>query len=156
VTEALDTQDPSSRDLGLAAEQRAARALEEAGYLIIETNWVLRAEPVGDGDDDDRGCDQKPRRQGRAIGELDVVAWHGGAGQTLCFIEVRSRANADHGHAAEMIDRGKRARVSRMAGAYLHEKGRELRAEAYRFDAVAITGDVVDIIQDAWRLGIPT
>jgi putative endonuclease len=79
-------------------------------------------------------------------GELDIVARDG---DILCFIEVRSRADASHGHAAEMIDARKQAQVSRVA---LHYIGlRNPRFDRSRFDVVAITGDDELLIKDAWR-----
>ena len=135
----------NKRALGERAERQALEMLESAGYAIVERNWVCRLDAV----------DSPPgSRDGVIVGELDLVAWHGGQGATLCFIEVRSRADDEHGHAAEMVTRTKQRQVSRMAGEYLHARGETLRAGAYRFDVVAITGAQIDLIQDAWRLGI--
>src|SRR5262245_41497611 len=58
--------------LGASAEDQATRLLLESGYRIVERNFRCRA------------------------GELDLIARHGPA---LVFVEVRSRADADHGHA---------------------------------------------------------
>ncbi len=113
----------TTRETGASAEDRAAAALEAAGYTIIQRNWT---------------CD---------VGELDVVARER---DILVFVEVRSRANAGHGHAAEMVTPAKRRRVSRVAAAYL---GLERPVfEECRFDVVAITGEQLDIVRDAWRL----
>ena len=114
---------PTTTAIGSAAEQRAVAALEAAGYLIIVRNWS------------------------RAIGELDVVAWDG---DVLVFVEVRSREDDVHGHAAEMVSSRKRAKVSRVASLYL-----EIERPAYdacRFDVVAVTGPDVEVIKDAWRV----
>ena len=108
---------------GADAEDRAAAALIAAGYTIVEKNWR---------------CD---------AGELDLVARDG---SVLAFVEVRSRADADHGHAAEMVGARKRSKVVRAAKVYLAiERPIE---PLLRFDVVAITGDQIEIIQDAWRL----
>ncbi|HVK88186.1 MAG TPA: YraN family protein [Kofleriaceae bacterium] len=115
---------PATADIGASAENAAIEALIVNGYYIVERNWR---------------CD---------IGELDVIARDG---EILVFIEVRYRADAEHGHAALMITPEKRRRVTRVAIAYL-----ELCKPAFeecRFDVVAITGSEIDIIQDAWRLG---
>jgi putative endonuclease len=109
-------------ECGASAEADATGALLAAGYQIVERNFACRA------------------------GELDIVARDG---DVLVFIEVRSRADGAHGHAAEMVSPGKRARVTRVARIYL-----EARAPVFdecRFDVVAVTGDVIDIIKDAWR-----
>ena len=111
---------------GSEAEDRAAAALVAAGYSIVEQNWR---------------CD---------AGELDIVAREG---SVLAFVEVRSRSTDAHGHAAEMVSSRKRSRVVRAAKIYLAIE-RPIEPEM-RFDVVAITGGHIEIIRDAWRLGLP-
>lgn len=109
--------------VGASAETAATRLLLERGYRIVERNFRCHA------------------------GELDVIARDRGV---LVFVEVRSRTDPDHGHAAEMVDAHKQRQVARVAAYYL-----ELRAPDYeevRFDVVAITGGEAELIQDAWRL----
>jgi putative endonuclease len=108
---------------GATAETLATRALVRAGYRIVERNYRC------------------------AAGELDIVAQDG---PILAFVEVRSRADATHGHAAEMVGRSKQRQVARVAAVYLEH--RKPPAERMRFDVVAITGDQVELIKDAWRL----
>lgn len=117
----METSTTSER--GATAEAVAVEALLRAGYDIVEQNWT---------------CD---------AGEIDIIARQG---DVLVFVEVRSRADGMHGHAAEMVTPAKQRRVTRLAGIYLL-----LERPAYercRFDVVAITGDEVEIIQDAWRV----
>jgi putative endonuclease len=109
-------------ETGSAAESRAVQLLVRKGYRIVERNFRCRS------------------------GELDVVARDG---DVLVFVEVRSRANADHGHAAETVDVRKQKQVARVAMHYIG-----LRDPVFaksRFDVVAITGDDEVLIQDAWR-----
>ena len=109
--------------LGASAETLATRVLVANGYTIVERNFRC------------------------AAGELDIIARDRGV---LVFVEVRSRADADHGHAAEMVDRRKQRQVARVAMEYIG-----LRNPVFvrsRFDVVAITGDEVALIVDAWRL----
>jgi putative endonuclease len=108
---------------GGSAEARATSLLVGKGYEIVERNFRCPS------------------------GELDIVARDRG---TLCFVEVRSRANADHGHADEMVDRKKQRQVARVAMHYIAL--RDPVFERSRFDVVAITGDEIALIQDAWRL----
>ncbi|MDX2092233.1 MAG: YraN family protein [Kofleriaceae bacterium] len=115
--------DRSRIEAGAFAEADAVAALLAADYDIVDRNWK---------------CD---------VGELDVVARDG---SILVFIEVRYRADAEHGHAAEMITAAKRQRVTRVARAYLALVQPEFTE--CRFDVVAITGGEIDIIQDAWRV----
>lgn len=114
---------PSTVERGHSAESLACSALVRAGYTVVERNFRCRA------------------------GEIDIVAREG---RVLCFVEVRSRADGKHGHAAEMVGPRKRAYVSRVAGVYLAL--RRPRYSEARFDIVAITGPRLDILRDAWRL----
>jgi putative endonuclease len=116
---------PTTIEIGASAEQRAVYHLEHDGYRIVERNFKTK------------------------LGELDIVA-RDRAGE-LCFIEVRSRTNADFGNAAESVNHLKRGKVTKMAQLYLTQ--RQPRFDEARFDVVALTGDRIDLIRDAWRLG---
>jgi putative endonuclease len=109
-------------EAGASAEARATALLVRAGYRIVERNFRCKS------------------------GELDIVARDG---DVLCFIEVRSRTDATHGHAAEMIDHRKRSQVERVAFSYIAMRNPDF--ERARFDVVAITGDDELLIRDAWR-----
>jgi putative endonuclease len=113
---------PSTVERGADAETRASQLLVERGYRIVERNFRC------------------------ASGELDIVARDG---DILCFVEVRSRASGEHGHAAETVNRKKQRQVARVAMHYLGL--RDPRFAQSRFDVVAITGDEVLLIQDAFR-----
>lgn len=112
-------------DHGAWAETAASHALEQRGYRVVERNYRCKC------------------------GELDIVAYDG---TTIVFVEVRSRSNADHGHAAEMVGRKKQRQVAKVALYYLCE--REPSYGEARFDVVAITGGAIEIIQDAFRTGL--
>ena len=108
---------------GASAEADAAHLLATAGYRIVERNFRCKA------------------------GELDIIARDG---DVLVFIEVRSRADDEHGSAAEMIGRTKQRRVARVAAVYL-----QLRSPAFdecRFDVVAITAGEAILLKDAFRV----
>ena len=108
---------------GATAERDAAQLLVAAGYEIIERNYRCKA------------------------GELDVVARDAGV---LVFVEVRSRSDDEHGHAAEMVRRRKQRRVIRVARYYV--AAAEPDYESCRFDVVAITGDEAILLKDAFRV----
>jgi putative endonuclease len=111
-------------EIGARNEQRAVEALQDRGYAIIERNFRIKT------------------------AELDIVARDREG--VLCFVEVRSRADDHFGNAAETVGSIKRAKVTRGARAYL-----AVRKPAFalaRFDVVAITGERIDVIADAWRL----
>jgi putative endonuclease len=115
--------DQTTVERGASAEAVATGMLVAAGYRIVERNFR---------------CD---------IGELDIIARDG---DVLVFVEVRSRATDDHGHAAEMVDRNKQRRVTRVASYYLLSVDPDY--DECRFDVVAITGTDVELIKDAWRV----
>jgi len=114
----------STSDTGERAEDRAVALLAQQGYAIVERNVAC------------------------GLGELDIVARDPRG--VLVFVEVRSRRDAEHGHAAEMVGPHKRRRVTRMARWYLY--ARQPTFDEVRFDVIAITGDEIDHIVDAWRV----
>src|SRR5690242_8939046 len=95
--------------LGIVGEDIAARELVSRGYAILE------------------------RRYRTEYGEIDIVAQDG---ETLVFVEVRAKATAEFGTAAESITDGKKRKVTRMAVDYLTRH--QVRDRACRFDVVAI------------------
>jgi putative endonuclease len=95
---------------GKAAEDAAAAWLEERGFRVLACNHRTPA------------------------GEVDLVC---AEGETLCFVEVRSRASEDHGTPAETITRAKARRVARAAEDWTLRNGVEDRP--MRFDVVAVT-----------------
>lgn len=115
----------STAERGGHAERVAERELVRLGYRIVERNFRCTA------------------------GELDLVARDG---ETLVFVEVRSRRTDRYGSALAAVGRDKQRQVSRVAAAYLAL--RKPTFDTCRFDVVGITGDRVEVVQDAWRLGM--
>ena len=111
-----------SRQLGAQAEARAAEFLQRKGYRVVDRNWTCRG------------------------GEIDLVCLDGDG--TLVFVEVRARRSSSHGTPLETVVDVKRRRLVRAAGIYVHMKGRH--DAACRFDVVAISGDVVEHVEDAF------
>ena len=108
---------------GHASELAAERALVRRGYRIVERNF-----------------------RGR-VGELDLVAYDG---DVLVFVEVRSRSDGHHGGGLGAITPAKLRQVARVAALYLAL--RRPRFTTCRFDVVAITGDQLTIVPDAFRI----
>lgn len=109
---------PSQRQ-GRAGEQAALRYLRRQGLRLVEANFSCPG------------------------GEIDLVM-HDGA--TLVFVEVRQRADHDHGGAAASIGPQKIRRLVHAAQVYLQ---RFDALPACRIDVVAIDGDQLDWLQDA-------
>jgi putative endonuclease len=113
-----------SRAAGTRFERLAAQFLTRAGFRVLEANYVCRG------------------------GEIDLVCDDAG---TLVFVEVRARADDRHGTAAETVGGVKRARLIHAARHYLAVRvGQDV---ACRFDVVAITGEVIEHVRDAFQTG---
>jgi putative endonuclease len=113
----------STLEVGTTSEDRAADHLVRKGLRIVERNYRCK------------------------LGELDIVARDGGV---LVFVEVRSRRSAEFGSALDAVSWRKRQQVTRVAMQYLAY--RKPRFDSARFDVVAITGDELVHVRDAWRL----
>ena len=81
-----------------------------------------------------RGYEIFDRRYRTRIGELDVIARDG---DTLVFVEVKTRATESFGSAFDAITRSKRRVIVQMAGDYLTRR-RSWNGPC-RFDVVAVT-----------------
>lgn len=102
-----------TRQKGLAAEQEVKAWLEGQGYQVVDHN----VRTLG--------------------GELDLVAYDGA---TLCFIEVRSRADEQMGGPLETVGPAKQRRLIRAARGFLLERfNSETETPVCRFDVVGVT-----------------
>lgn len=69
-------------------------------------------------------------------GEIDLIA---NDHDTLVFIEVRYRSNADHGTPAETVQFAKQIKIIRTARYFLQKRGLTNRMPC-RFDVIGISG----------------
>lgn len=95
--------------LGQWGENLAADYLQKQGYRIVERNFRNR------------------------LGEIDIIAREG---DTLCFVEVRTKTSLDQGHPLESISERKKKHMIRTAASYLKDK--RLFDVDVRFDVVAV------------------
>ncbi|GMV01464.1 MAG: YraN family protein [Burkholderiaceae bacterium] len=107
---------------GDAAEARALEFLVERGLRLVARNVASR------------------------LGEIDLVMRDG---DTLVFVEVRSRARRDFGGAAASVGPDKQRRLRREAQRYLVASFGD-RWPACRFDVCALEGTSIDWIRDAF------
>lgn len=98
------------KPLGRQGEDAAARFLKRLGYQILA-----------------RSDQSKP-------GELDLVARDG---DTIVFVEVKTRRSQEAGHPVEAVGAGKQRRLTRLAVTFLKRHG--LLESRARFDVIAVT-----------------
>lgn len=103
---------------GDAAEERACRHLEGAGFTIVERNFRTKG------------------------GEIDIVARKG---DVLVFVEVRSLEEPAFGAPEESVTPAKRRRIVGAARRYLSKVTPSSWREA-RFDVIAIEGRGADAV----------
>ncbi|MDZ4178910.1 MAG: YraN family protein [Coriobacteriia bacterium] len=95
--------------MGQRGEDAASAYLERVGMSIVERNWRDKA------------------------GEIDVVALDG---ETLVFVEVKTRRSASAGTPEESVSPTKQKRLTRLARIYVDRAG--LTECEIRFDVIAI------------------
>lgn len=97
------------KQTGRHGEDIAVRHLVGKGYKVIDRNWRC------------------------PIGELDIIMKDG---DTLVFVEVRTRRGQSFGTAAESVTPAKQERLIELARTYLQE--REAPPQSWRIDVVAV------------------
>jgi putative endonuclease len=110
-----------SRAVGAVAERLAADYLLGLGFTLLATNYACKG------------------------GEIDLVCDDSG---TLVFVEVRARKGHRFGSPEETVVPVKRRRLILAARHYLARHGEE---RACRFDVVAIEGDRITHIPNAFE-----
>jgi putative endonuclease len=110
---------------GSAGELSAYRYLRQHGYKIVARNYRKR------------------------FGEVDLIGWDG---DTLAFIEVKSRTSHTRGRPEEAVHRNKQRQICRVAREYRSRN--HLHDINYRFDIVSIEGiagqEHVDLLKGAF------
>jgi putative endonuclease len=113
------TETAKHLELGRRGEELAAAYLQKHDYRIVAANFRL---PVG------------RNRVGVLINvEIDLVAYEG---ETLCFIEVKSRASDWFAPPEANVDRRKQRQIARAARAY--RRMFDLVGAPYRYDVVTV------------------
>lgn len=114
----LPTTNASSR-LGVRGESLAAGFIEMLGYRIVMSNFKA---PIG-----------RNSRGVQVSGEIDLIALDG---ETLCFIEVKTRRSADLNAPLSAVDLRKQRQITRAARVYRRFFG--LTEMVQRFDVVTV------------------
>ena len=105
--------------LGSRGELLAADLLVREGYRIVMSNFTV---PVG-----------RNSRGVQITGEIDIIALDG---ETLCFIEVKTRRSDAIAGPLANVDLRKQRQIARTARVYRHIFG--LNELQYRFDVVSV------------------
>ena len=95
--------------LGSEGEELAVKFLKKKGYTIIARNYKTN------------------------IGEVDIIAKDG---DTIVFVEVKTRTNDTFGYPFEAVNRNKRKKLKNLALLYLKKQRQEF---AVRFDVISIS-----------------
>ncbi len=113
----------SSRQTGAHYETKARQHLENEGLTFIAANVTLHK------------------------GEIDLIMHDR---ETLVFVEVRYRRNANFGDAATSITSRKRQKLRHTAESWLAMQGKSLDNTLCRFDVLAITGNQLQWLPNAF------
>ena len=117
----------TSKQIGDQAEQFALDHLQQAGLVLIDSNFL------------------------RPGGEIDLIMLDG---KTLVFAEVRYRKSAKFGSALESVNFQKQRRLIQTASAYIQQSA--IAYATYRFDVIAIepknNSFNINWVKDAFQL----
>lgn len=112
----------NKRTVGREKEELAERYLKGLGYEILEKNFYSYA------------------------GEIDIIARDK---EYLVFVEVKYRRSLSQGYAAEAVNVRKQQKIYHAARYYLYKNGFSDRTPC-RFDVVAIQGDAITLLKNAF------
>lgn len=114
----------TKRDIGDVKERLAERFLHQQGCKLVVRNFST------------------PR------GEIDLIVAHG---EYLIFVETRYRKNQSFGGAAASVSASKQAKIIASAEHFLQQHP-QWQHSPCRFDVMAIEGEEVNWIKDAFQL----
>jgi putative endonuclease len=97
---------------GVRGEDAAYFHLRRLGYIVVARRW----------------------RSPRLRGDIDLIGWDG---ESLCFIEVKTRSSRTFQPAEVAVDREKRKTLCRMAREYVRHM-ENLERIPVRFDVVSV------------------
>lgn len=100
---------PRHLKVGRLGEEAAFFHLRRKGYTVVARGW----------------------KSLRHRGDLDLIAWEG---ETLCFVEVKTRTSREVATAEAAVDKEKRRAIRRLASDYLRSTNRP----PVRFDIVSV------------------
>ena len=102
------------RNLGIKGERAVEVLLKQQGYRILDRNFRSR------------------------FGEIDLIVTKG---NSLVFVEVKTRSTNAFGFPEEAVDPKKQRQVRRMAAEYISKCGKKGYFSEIRFDVAAVTAN---------------
>jgi putative endonuclease len=117
---------------GRRGEDMAHRYLQRQGFIVVARNW-------------------RPRR---GAAELDLIARDG---DTLVFLEVKTRIEEEFGAPERAIDWEKKRRIAYAAREYMRRAG--CNWSQVRFDVISVvpgSADPIRHLRDAFRAAVRT
>ena len=133
--------DPEHLRLGKLGEAYAAAYLDQQGYQLVAANFTIS---VG-----------RNLRGAIINSEIDLIAYDG---DTLCFVEVKTRASDWFAPPQVNVDRRKQRQIARAAHAY--RRMLQLEGNPFRYDVVTVilSGETddsksphVELLKNYWR-----
>lgn len=107
--------------LGDRGEDAAVKFLKKKGCQIVKRNWRSQA------------------------GEVDIIAHDG---ETLVFVEVKSRGKGSYVSAAESVDARKQKRITRAALIYISALKDPEGPPPVRFDVICVSGGLKPKVEE--------
>jgi putative endonuclease len=115
-------------NLGRRGEDQAHRYLRRRGFTVVARNW-------------------RPPQGG---GEIDIIAWEG---ETLVFVEVKSRTSDERSSPERNIDEEKIRVLRRSAQNYIRRCANiAAPGFAVRFDLVSVAGAALEHVRNVFPL----
>lgn len=116
-----------NKRIGLIGEKLAVRYIREKAYNVLACNYTTR------------------------LGEIDIIAKQG---NTIVFIEVKTRTTNTFGTPSEAVDYRKQEKIQKISQQYILYKNLHKSCFNYRFDVIAVSligkRYKIDHIEDAF------
>jgi len=119
IDDALETGESAKPSLGERGERIAVEHLIRNDFQIVVTNFKV---PVG-----------RNSKGVSVTGEIDIIAIDG---DTLCFVEVKTRTSEDFAPAITAVDRRKQRQITRTSKVY--RRLFHLEKATARFDVITV------------------
>lgn len=128
---------PAKPKLGERGEALAAEFLKKNGYRLVVSNFKA---PVG-----------RNSKGVQVTGEIDIIALDG---ETLCFIEVKTRRSDDFAPVISAVDNRKQRQIIRTAKVY--RRVFAVREMEYRYDVVTVllpnhSRPEIEVVKGFWN-----